>query len=198
MRQQLDEQIFESRDIHFLPEYELGNISKKGTPYEYRMDENKYPFKAIYEAASLSGKRGKKIIEQQIELLKNKDSIVRYWAITGLRCQDKTSLKSNKKMLMKAMEDPYPQVSISASAILWQHFKENGAEDTLKQYCLDDNMDLALMAINSLLYIEEKMTFVPTIEKVRQKENLNYNVKAACMDFLGSLGIVENSPDNEQ
>ncbi len=45
------------------------------------------PLKEIYGAASLSCKRGKDIVKQQMRLLKSKDNIVRYWAMIGLRSQ---------------------------------------------------------------------------------------------------------------
>ncbi len=198
MRKQLDLKILGSRDVHFLPEYEIGLISQKETAYEYRMDEGKYPIQKIYAAATLSGKRGNKIAKRQIALLKSKNPIVRYWAITGLRCQNATVLKPHKKELLATMKDTYPPVAVAASAISFAHFKEEHAAEKLREFCQDDNMDLALMAINALLYIDTKQPFIDTIEKVRQMPDRNYNVKAACMDFLGILNLVPNTADNEQ
>ncbi|MGB7395058.1 MAG: family 43 glycosylhydrolase, partial [Pricia sp.] len=191
MRKQLDRRTFEARDIHFLPEYEIGLVSKKGTPYEYRMDKNKYPFNTIYVAASLSGKRDKKTAERQIELLKDDNPIVRYWAITGLRSQDGSLLNPHKKELLEAMKDTYPPVAISASAMAYQHFQNKAAAEKLKVFCQDDTTDLALMAVNALLYIDNKEPFVSTIEKVSQKPSIKYRVEAACMDFMHILGFTE-------
>jgi hypothetical protein len=56
-------------------------------------------------------------------------------------------------------------------------------------------MDLALMAINYLLYVENKNPFIETIQNVYMMKERNYNVKAACLDFLGSLSLVPNNPD---
>jgi hypothetical protein len=39
---------------------------------------------------------------------------------------------------------------------------------------------------------------VETIRKVHDMDDHDYNVKAACMDFLGSLGLVPNIPDYSQ
>jgi hypothetical protein len=58
-------------------------------------------------------------------------------------------------------------------------------------------MDLALMAINNLIYTTNKQPFIDTIQAVRMKKKADYNVKAACLDFLGSLGLVPNNPDYE-
>src|SRR5690606_16411962 len=61
MRVQLEQSILQSRDVMFLPEYELAEIARTGTAYEYRMDDAHYPIKEIYAAARLSGMRGKEI-----------------------------------------------------------------------------------------------------------------------------------------
>jgi hypothetical protein len=53
------------------------------------------------------------------------------------------------------------------------------------------------MAVYSLLYFEpdQRKPFVETVWKVREMDDRNYNVRAACMDVLGSLGLVPNNPD---
>ena len=81
------------------------------------------------------------------------------------------------------------------SAISYQFFSSASAENKLKSFCKDDNMDLALMAINYLLYTDKKQVFIETISEVHEMPGRTYNVKAACMDFLGSLGLVPNNPD---
>lgn len=195
MREQLNETILLSHDVMFLPEYEIGLISKTTTPYTFRLDRKKYPLKQIYQAASLSGKRGKNVATQQIKLLNSDNKIVRYWAITGLRSQHPDVLNSLKEEIIKAMQDKYPPVTVTASAIAYQIYSNKSAEDELKNFCRSDNMDLALMAINYLLYIDNKSPFIETIKRVHEMKDRNYNVKAACMDFLGSLGLVPNNPE---
>ena len=49
------------------------------------------------------------------------------------------------------------------------------------------------MAINYILYVENKEPFVETIKDVYKMSSSNYNVKAACLDFLGIQKIVPNS-----
>ena len=197
MRNQLDTDLLNARDILFAPEYEIGLISKTETPYEYRLDENKYPFKIIYDAASLSGIQGKKTIKKQIKDLKNNDKIVRYWAAIGLMSQDVNLLKPYQNKLEEALNDSYPPVSITAAAILYNNFESDKAEKVLKEFSQNDSMDLALLAINYLLYIDDKTPFIETIKKVHAAPNKNYNVKAASMDFLGILEMVENTSDTE-
>lgn len=198
MRKQLDAEILKARDVHFLPEFELGQISETGTAFEFRLDNKKFPIKQIYAAASLSGKRGKKIASQQIKFLESTNEIVRYWATVGLFCQNKELLEPYKSEIIHSMNDAYSPVSVTAAAILFRNFNHQEAENKLKEFCKGENMDIALMAINYLLYIDNKQPFVETIQSVHRMPGRNYNVKSACMDFLGMLGLVENNISKEQ
>lgn len=197
MRKQLKTDILKARDIHFAPEYEIGLLSKSGTAYEYRLDKKNYAFKNIYHAASLSGFRGKETTQKQIKLLKSDDKIVRYWAIVGLMSQDTRFVNSYKTDLVNALDDNYSPVAITAAAILYNCFESKVAENRLKDFCKSDNMDLALMSINYLLYVDNKIPFIETIKKIHELPKRNYNVKAACMDFLGILGLVDNNSGTE-
>ncbi|MFY9150540.1 MAG: sulfatase [Prolixibacteraceae bacterium] len=197
MRAQMKTEILQARDVLLLPEYEIGLISEKTTPYEFRLTDKSYPVAQVYDAASLSGFRGKDIAEKQIGLLGNSNKIVRYWAILGLRSQNAEVLRSYPKQISLAMNDPYTPVAVTASAIAFQEFGNETSEENLKKFCIDQNLDISLMAINYLLYIRNKQPFVETIKNVHEKTDRDYNVKAACMDFLGSLGLVENNMKNK-
>lgn len=193
MRNALKDNVVASRDVMFLPEYELGLLSRKTTPYEFRMDKGEYPLEEIYAAASLSGKRGKDGTAAQVKLLESRNDVVRYWAILGLRSQSAKVLAPHKKQLLKAMQDTYPPVIITASAIAYDEFNNRQAEENLKKYSGDDNSDLALMAINYLLYVKHPEPFIATIREVKDKAGLDYNIAAASKDFLGKLGLLPNT-----
>lgn len=193
MRKQLDTEILKARDVMFLPEYEIGLISKTGNAYEYRLNEKKYPLKEIYAAASLSGKRGADIAQQQINLLASKNKVVRYWAIIGLRCQNPETIVPFQKEINAAMNDSYPPVAVTAAAISYQVYATAESEKVLKGFLKNDNQDVSLMAVNYLLYVDNKQPFVETVKAVHERPTSIYNVKAACMDFLGSLGLVPNN-----
>jgi len=195
MRSRLKNEILQARDVMFLPEYEIGMVSKTTTPYAYRLNNKDYPLSEIYNAASLSGFRGREITGEQVKLLGSPDRIVRYWAVTGLRSQKSADLKHFAQPIMQAMNDPYPPVAVTAAAIAYQESGNQPAMENLKKFCAGENMDIALMAINYLLYVDNKQPFIETIQSVRKMEGRNYSVKAACMDFLGSLGLVPNNPD---
>lgn len=197
MRKLLKEEMLKSRDVLFLPEYEIGLLSDTTTAYEFRLNAEEYPLEEIYEAASLSGFRGKEVAEQQIKLLSDKNPVKRYWAILGLRSQNPEILKSFSEKILKAMEDEYPPVAVLASAIACGMFNDKSAQENLKKLCAHENLDISLMAVYSMLYFEpeQRKPFVETIWKVREMNDRDYNVRAACMDVLGSLGLVPNNPD---
>ncbi|WP_372756146.1 sulfatase [Mariniflexile sp.] len=193
MRRQLDMEIQKARDVHFIPEYEIGLISKNETLYEYRMDDDNYPINRVYSAASLSGKQGKNIVEKQIKLLESYNKLERYWAAVGLMSQDVNFIKHHVNHLEKALKNTYPPVAITAAAILYKNFNTDKAFEVLKNFSESDNMDLALMSINYMIYMENKKPFIETIKNVLAMPKRNYNVKAACLDFLGILGLVDNN-----
>uniref|UniRef100_UPI00359361EB sulfatase-like hydrolase/transferase n=1 Tax=Pricia sp. TaxID=2268138 RepID=UPI00359361EB len=197
MGKQLNDKLRKAKDVHFLTEYELGEISKTTTPYTFREDGGQYPFEEIYKAASLSGKRVVSTLKEQVQLLKSKNPIVRYWAITGLKSHPEEHITSYKKEIEAAMDDSYPPVVVLASAMAYDYFNDADAEQSLKQFSKSDNMHLALLALNSMLYLDEKQPFLETVKEVQEMPDRNYNVKAACLDYLGILGLVENNAKNE-
>ena len=195
MRALLKEEILASRDIMFLPEYEIALLSDLATAYEFRLDKNKYPIEEILDVALLSGKRSKDISAQQVSFLKNSNPIIRFWAATGLLAQSKQNLTPFMEEITRSINDGYAPVEISVSLLAWNQFRNPIAKEKLKQYCLSENLQLALQAVYYLTYAEDKGPFVETIKSVREMKGRDYNVKAACMDFLGSLGLVPNNPD---
>ncbi len=195
MRERLKVAVLQSRDVMFLPEYEIGLLSDSTTTYEFRLNKQRYPLAEIYEVAALSGFRGREITRQQINFLKSENKVIRYWAIVGLRSQSYDDISIYSKEIYGAMNDAFLPVAVTASAIAWQEFNSKEAGEKLKRYCADENMDVALMAINYLLYTDQKEPFAETIRAVHEMDRRTYDVKAACMDFLGSLGLVPNTPD---
>ncbi len=193
MRNVLEDEVLSSRDVMFLPEYEIASLSDTTTAYEFRKSDRNYPVEDIWEAAKLSGRRGGDIAAEQVRMLKDDNKIIRYWAALGLRSQDEPTLGEHRSELLQAMDDPYPPVAVTAAAIVYQVFREGAAGERLKSWCLNDNTYLSLMAINYLIYISDKAPFIETVRSVHDREGQIYDVKAACMDFLGSLELVPNN-----
>lgn len=195
-RSELDKRVLQSRDILFLPEYEIREISKYTTPYEYRLDEKKYPFTQIYNVASLSGKKGVAIANKQVEYLTNPNKIVRYWAVVGLRSQSAeilTSLSKNaREKILASIKDTYPPVSITAAAIAHEFYQNEDAKKNLIETINGTDKLLSLLTIHYLQYSMDKTPFIDSIRKVSERKKNNHDLKGASLDFLGSLGLIEN------
>ncbi|OAQ40347.1 sulfatase [Pedobacter psychrophilus] len=195
-RSALGEHMVANQDVLLLPEYKTKLIAENSTPYEYRQFPGKYPVKEIYDAASLSGFRGLDIAKKQAALLNSPIEDVRYWAMLGLRCQNPDIQKQFKKEILAAIKDSYPPANITAASIAYDVFKLKEAEEYLNKVIQSENADLALIAINYLLYVKDAKPFIPALNKVREGK-MEYNVKAASSDVLGSLGIIPNSFDHK-
>jgi len=195
MRKILKEEVIRSRDVMLLPEYEIGQLSGNTTAYEFRLSKQEYPVKKIFKAASLSGFRGKKYSKQQAGLLSHPDKFIRYWAIAGLRSQNPGELAQHAGKIIAAMNDPYPPVAVTASAIAFEYFNDTPSEELLKKFIASGNPHISLLAIYYLMYSEKRELFAATVKEVHATTGGGYNVKAACMDFLGSLNLVPNNPD---
>ena len=191
-------EVLASRDVMFLPEYEVGLISLNSTAYEYRLSGENYPLEEIFEAASLSGFHSSDVAARQSLLLASDNKVVRYWAIMGMRSQNPAVLKPYRRLIKKAMDDPYLPVAVTASAIMYSFYGQKKAEGYLKKFCAHENLDISLMAVYFLLHTENKKPFINTIWAVRAMEDRNYPVRAACMDFLGSLGLVPNDMEHRE
>ncbi|MBO9591772.1 MAG: sulfatase [Niabella sp.] len=189
MRQELDQQVLKTRDVMFLPEYELAAITAAGRdPYTFRLDEKQYPLRRIYAAARLSGKKGRSVVSDQIRLLNDTSRIVRYWAAVGLRAQPPELLKPYRKVLLQALTDPYPPARISIASVVYEAFSSEAALTALEAGIADASDHLSLMTLNYLLYTKHKPAFVPAVQKIANDPVRSENVRWAAKDLLVHMG----------
>ncbi|WP_346238930.1 sulfatase-like hydrolase/transferase [Niabella insulamsoli] len=191
MRSRLDVSMNASKDIMLLPEYEIAKLpSQKTTAYQYRLSPD-FKFADIYKAAMLSGFQGNKVVDQQVALLSDANKIVRYWAAMGLRCQQGNAVL--KQVLAKAINDPYPPVSVTAAATSYHLFADSASAQVLRKAIQSDNEHIRLMAINYLLYTRHPQPFIADVAKARNAAmDEDGYVRWAAQDFLSAQGIMEN------
>lgn len=188
MRKLLRNNILQSRDIMFLPEYEIRQISHQTIPYEYRLNSTQYPLEEIYKIASLSGQRGKEITKQQIKALESPQKIIRYWAIMGLRSQPSTVIQQYREEIEMSIEDPYLPAAITASSIAYNKFGSSEAKSKFINTLTEDNDEILLLTVNHLLYTNNQAPFIKAIKEVLKRKDVSYKVEAACKDFLKITG----------
>ncbi|HEY0771142.1 MAG TPA: sulfatase, partial [Sphingobacteriaceae bacterium] len=184
-RKQLSDAVIQSRDIMFLPEYELMRIPKEISPYEYRLSNKNYPIEDIYSIASMSGIRSPAVASRQAKALSSKNNIVRYWAALGLRSQPDEILKPFKKEILRAGKDSFLPAAVTASAIGSDVFGDKISEENMKRFIASHDKNVALLAINYLLYMRNPEPFVAAVKSLRSDSEPNGNVRWAADDFLG-------------
>lgn len=190
-RNSMLKELEETKDVMFLPEYELARLQESTTAYEYRQTDS-YPIKEIINAAMLVGLQGKVVAKRQISLLDHENKIIRYWAITGLRSQSPEILKTYRKKILGALEDGYPPIEILAAVISYDEFDNDKARKQLESFCLSKNEHIAVATINHLLYLKKQQPFIDKIQHVLKQER-SVPVRSACFDFLGAHELVPNT-----
>lgn len=186
--------ILKNRDVMFAPEYVLSKIDETDTLYHFRLDKTKYPLDQILNAAETVG-QGKGYLKNQKNLLSNKNSIVRYWAVIGLHNQDK-KLLNEKELLAFLQTEKEPFVRIEVASLLADHFANPAAKEVLFSYFQDENSTLVRQslraAINSVS-IDKALTYKVSLLKekiaVHPFKTLNYEINSSIDLILDSAGI---------
>ncbi|MEA1876641.1 MAG: sulfatase [Bacteroidota bacterium] len=167
MRTELKRSVLEIRDIHFLPEYELRNISKETTPFEFRLSEA-YDYESIISAAYLSGEAPDSI-NQIFDLLRDENPVVRYWGAVGLHNHPELC-EIYLNQIRTYLDDPYSPVQIELAAILFEVNQDPMAKVLLKKYLISSNGREVVQALQMIQYFDEGIEeFIPLIRSIHEK-----------------------------
>lgn len=171
MRKSLKDSIIKNRDVMFLPEFELNEISKTKTPYEFRLNDENYPISQIYKAASLSGIKTETALKEQLSLLKSDNKFVRYWAAIGLKSQGK-NLLDHKKEILANMDESYQPVKILLASVCYDNFLDCKAKAILLRSLTNgEDEKLSLPILQMLIYQRHNIEFIPAVKQLlNQKE----------------------------
>ncbi len=173
-RQAQEKEILTKKDILFLPEYEIGQISKTTTPYEYRA---KLDLKPIYEMATWSGFRTEKAQEAQLKGLKNKNEFVRYWALLGLRSTMKSLGAKGKTSLTPYLSDPYAPNRIVAASLVSELTDDAKARKILVEAIQSPEDHLSNLAMQQIMYQANAASFLPEIRTFYEEQKSLKNEK---------------------
>ena len=148
------------RDVGFLPEAEIHSRAGNDSPYEMGHDDSRYDFNAIFQAANIATRKGKKATEQLPGLIKNDDSAVRYWAAMGYLIRGKNGVRKDRESLVAALEDKSPSDRIIAAEALGRYgrnIEAKRATKVLMQYAdpAKNGICLSMYALNALDVIGE-------------------------------------------
>jgi arylsulfatase A-like enzyme len=186
--------ILKNRDVMFAPEYVLSQVDLTDTLYQFRQNDAKYPLNKIIDAAELVGK-GKNDIKKQKKLLTDANSVVRYWAVTGLHNQDKNDL-NEQELLTSLQNEKEDFVKIELAALLADHFHTAAAKEVLISYLKNENAALVRQALRAIVnFVPADKNLTDSVIVLREKsaaksfKTLNYEINS-CIDLiLESAGI---------
>jgi arylsulfatase A-like enzyme len=152
MRTALYERLVSDRDVLFLPEYEIARISKRTTPYEYRLEESfraREVIDAAYEATSPAANP-----EKLLAMLESDSPVIRYWSVVGIHnLEDRGGIPAGR--ILAAMSDPYPPVAIEAAGIACEDYGNPLAYKVLERFMLEKDYCLSLQALQMVEYLPE-------------------------------------------
>ena len=142
-------------DLGLLPEADLRTRFAGKPEYEaVRADAKAYPFDRIAAAADLAGRRDAASRAPLVDLLKDNDPAVRWWAATGLGALGKDATPA-REALQTALADPAPIVRVAAADALCRQEQYAAAVPALSKALQDDNDWVRLAAANTLDRIDE-------------------------------------------
>ncbi|MEX2114912.1 MAG: sulfatase-like hydrolase/transferase [Pirellulales bacterium] len=143
------------RDVGFLPEGEMHARAQGSTPYDMGHDDTVYPVERVLAAAELAAGSDEAATPRLIELLRDTDSAVRYWAATGLVVRGSIGVTAGSATLVEALGAASPYVRIAAAEGLCRHGNDqhrSQALEVLTQVCNWPRNDLfvTLAALNAV------------------------------------------------
>jgi uncharacterized sulfatase len=187
LRKALDAHERSTRDVGFMPEYELHRDENTITAYERGRDSGRYDFDRVYAMAQAATDRAVPLPRVRPGLV-DKDPIVRYWAATGILVRGKDAVASVSPDLAKLLDDPDPGPQIVAAEAIARY----GAPD-LRKRALDallarsdasrNHEYVAMLALNALNQVTDlpedvraavsKLPTTPTTspDHIKQREN---------------------------
>jgi len=181
MRTALAGWVRRTKDTGFLPECEMLSRSKGTTPYDMGHDSQKYDVDTIFTAATIATSLRTDELPQIIQLLKSKDSGVRYWGAIGVLTQGSLGVSAAYEELIAALRDDSPIVRVVAAEALGMYGNEPeraaALEVLLQSVQPEQDAYLSVAAWNALDHlgvyaqpvIEELREVVPEPKEVPQR-----------------------------
>ncbi|MEM0964903.1 MAG: sulfatase-like hydrolase/transferase [Verrucomicrobiota bacterium] len=132
MRELLDKQIIETRDLGFMPEPLMEKIDRtRGqTVYEFGQSDENYPIEELLALAKLASEKNPVNLPAFTQALQDENECIRYWGAVGLRALGEDARPAQSE-IVAALDDPSPSVRITAAVSLGQIGKRDQALDFL-------------------------------------------------------------------
>ena len=120
----------EIRDVALIPELEYEERAGDGSMYDY-MRSADCPFDELLAAAQLATQPGNGAIQEYIELLKNDDSALRYWGVTGLLIH-----RENAKAALSALKAAADEDATATAVLIGETLYHLGEKELAERIFL--------------------------------------------------------------
>jgi arylsulfatase A-like enzyme len=170
-RKQLKSHTSTSNDVLFLPEYEISELSKTTTAYEFRQQNN---LSKIHEMAQCVGFEAQKSRQLRNKGLTDKNRWVKYWALQNFAISSAKLSEFEISKIKICLSDSYPPNRILAASILSDRFNDQKAKDLLISYFTHENDQLSNLALQRVLYQKNAATFGKEVDKLNQQQKRHF------------------------
>ncbi len=180
MRKANHDHAIEIKDVGFLPEAMMEDISNIVPLYDYARSGH-YDAKKVVEAAELASEGDAKNISKLMKMLEDKDPVVRYWAATGCTILDHHATPA-KYDLIALLKDKEVSVRIAAAEALTHLGEKDKAVKVLAEALGSDLQMARVQALNILEQLgDDALPAYPMVEKLvkDKKKNADYDLRAA-------------------
>ena len=120
----------EIRDVALIPELEYEERAGDRSMYDYMRSEA-CPFEELLAAAELATQPGNGAIQEYIDLLKNEDSALRYWGVTGLLIH-----KENAKAALSALKAAVDEDATATAVLIGETLYHLGEKELAERIFL--------------------------------------------------------------
>jgi N-sulfoglucosamine sulfohydrolase len=172
--------ILEQKDVGFIPEAMMLEISQSQPLFEYARSGN-YPLERILEMAELTSSQNPSVLPALKKGLSDENAVIRYWAATGYTIHRREAT-ADRKELQKLLRDPEVSVRIAAAEALYLSGEKADPVAALKEALKSTNLMARVQALNVLENIGTDAQPVALEIKTLLKENIkdgDYDVRAA-------------------
>jgi len=178
--------LIQSRDIGFVPEPMMVEISKEQSLYEYARS-TRYPLEQIMETAELASSGDPAALKEMLKRLTHSHPVVRYWAATGCTVLSREA-GAAKPSLQMLLRDPEISVRVAAAEALYGLNEKDGPLKVLKEALFSDNIMARVHALNVLENMGEDAR--PALDNIRRL--LKEDIQDGDYDVRAAQRIVEN------
>lgn len=188
MREANQQWLMETKDVGFLPEAMMLDISEKTTLYEYARS-GAYPLKKVIEAADLAFHGD---VDTIIKSLRDEEPMVRYWAATSCTILGEKA-GAARNVLKELLSDPEISVRIAAAEALYHLGLKETVLPTLTEALQNSNLMARVQALNVLETMEEDA--VPALPAA--KALISASLQGRGYDVQAATRLLEKLNNNE-